>query len=203
MPLTDIQIRKLKPKDRPYKKGDEKGLYLLVNPVGPKTPKGSKLWRLKYRFAGKERAPLALGGYPDVSLADARDKCDDARKLLAKGIDPGDVKKAKKAAQSEEADNSFEIVGREWYIKEKPPWSESHRSRVLRLLEKDLFPYLGSRPIASISPVELLTALRRVEERGAIETAHRARVAPERPQPLVVWRCLLYQGVAWKGYADD
>jgi len=130
-------------------------------------------WRFKYRFGGKEKR-LALGTYPRVSLKQARKLRNDARALLLQGIDPSAVKKAKLSAVSDQAANSFETVGREWFAKNAPGWNESHSSRVLRLFERDIFPWLGKRPIAEIKPPELLSVLRRIEDRGALEIAHRA-----------------------------
>jgi len=167
MPLTDTAIRTAKPTDKPQKLADGGGLFLLLN------PKGGKWWRLKYRFEGKEKL-LSLGTYPDTSLKDAREKREAARKQLAAGIDPGENRKAVKAAKAREATNSFEVVAREWYGRQAPNWAPSHGEKIIRRLERDLFPWLGSRPIASITAPELLAALRRIEQRGAVETAHRA-----------------------------
>ncbi|MFA5496233.1 MAG: integrase arm-type DNA-binding domain-containing protein [Porticoccaceae bacterium] len=167
MPLTDAKARASKPAEKDYKLADEKGLYLLVK------KSGGRLWRLKYRMGGKEKL-LALGVYPDVSLAQARQARDEARTLLTQGIDPGQHKKATKAAREDAAANSFEVVAREWLDK-RGRKSESGDTRLRALLEKDLFPRLGSRPVGDITPPELLQVLRRIEARGAIETAHRAK----------------------------
>ncbi|MEW6489347.1 MAG: integrase arm-type DNA-binding domain-containing protein [Thermodesulfobacteriota bacterium] len=167
MPLTDTAIRNAKPATKPRKLSDERGLYLEV------APSGGKWWRLKYRFGGKEKR-LSLGVYPDVGLKDARDRRDDARKLLANGIDPGAVRKAEKAAGTVRAANSFEVVAREWYAKFSPGWVPSHGGRILRRLEKDVFPWIGARPVAEVAAPELLRVVRRIESRGALETAHRA-----------------------------
>lgn len=175
MPLTDTAVRNAKPgvtpagktTDKPYKLGDAGGLYLEV------TPSGGKWWRLKYRYGGKEKR-LSLGVYPDVSLKDARQRRDDARKLLANDVDPAENRKATKAAKVERAGNSFEVIAREWYAKNSPNWAENHGKRILQRLERDLFPWIGGRPIAEITAPELLAALRRIEARGAVETAHRA-----------------------------
>lgn len=166
MPLTDTAVRTAKPSAKPYKLADEKAMYLLVN------PNGSKWWRLKYRFLGKEKL-LSFGVYPDVSLKDARQKRDEARALLAKGIDPLLNKQVQRAATVERSENSFEVVAREWFAKMLPEWKESHSSKIMARLEQDIFPWLGARPIAELTASELLTVLRRVESRGAIETAHR------------------------------
>jgi integrase len=168
MPLSATQVDKAKPQDKDYKLSDEKGLFLLVK------PSGSKYWRLKYRFVGKERL-LAIGVYPDVSLKDARAARDEARKLLAQGIDPSAEKQARKLASHQSAANSFEAVAREWLLVKMSDKSKTHQDRTRSALEKDLFPYLGSKPIADITPIELLSTLRRIERRGAIETAHRAK----------------------------
>lgn len=166
MPLTDLQVRKAKTTDKPQKFSDGGGLYLLVQ------PSGAKYWRLKYRFGGVEKV-LALGVYPDVTLLDAREKRDAARKLLANRADPGAVKKAQKAATIALTESSFEIVAREWFVKHAPGWADTHSSKVIRRLEVDVFPWIGGRPIGEITAPELLVVLRRVEERGAIDTAHR------------------------------
>jgi integrase len=167
MPLTDTSVRNAKPGPKPAKLFDERGLFLLV------TPAGGKLWRFKYRFEAKEKL-LALGGYPDVSLKGARDRREGARKLLADGIDPGANKKAVKAAKSSAATNSFEVVAREWYQKFSAGWVPSHGERIIRRLERDIFPWIGTRPVGEILAPELLEVIQRIESRGAIETAHRA-----------------------------
>jgi integrase len=164
--LSDTRIRNIKPREKPYKLADEKGMYLLV------APNGGCYWRMDYRTNGK-RKTLALGVYPDVSLKDARDKRDEARKLLANGTDPGETRKAQKAARAEDA-NTFEAVAREWFAKFSPNWVASHSDKIIRRLERDVFPWIGGRPIRDVSAPELLTVLRRIEDRGALETAHRA-----------------------------
>lgn len=176
MPLTDTAIRNAKPGitpagketgGKPYKMGDAGGLYLEVAPAG------GKWWRLKYRYDGKEKR-LSLGVYPDVSLKDARQRRDDARKLLADGVDPGENRKAAKAAKAERATNSFEVIAREWFAKNSASWVSNHGDRIIRRLERDIFPWIGGKPIAEITAPQLLAVLRRIEERGAVETAHRA-----------------------------
>ena len=167
MSLTDTAIRNAKPGAKPVKLFDERGLFLLV------TPAGGKWWRLRYKFAGKEKL-LSLGIYPDVGLKEARTRRDAARKLLADRIDPGEHRKAAKASRAERAANSFEVVAREWYGKFAPNWAEHHGDRILRRFERDIFPWIGGRPIAEIKAPELLAVVRRIENRGAIETAHRA-----------------------------
>jgi len=167
MPLTDTAIRNAKPGAKPAKLFDERGLFLLV------TPAGGKWWRLKYRFDGKEKQ-LSLGVYPDVGLKQARKRRDDSRKLLADGIDPSENRKATNSARTSSAANSFEVIAREWFAKFSPNWAPSHGDKIIRRLERDIFPWLGVRAIASINAPDLLTALRRIEDRGAVETAHRA-----------------------------
>lgn len=167
MPLTDTAIRTAKPGAKPAKLFDERGLFLIV------TPAGGKWWRLKYRFEGKEKL-LSLGTYPDVTLKDARERRDSARKQLADGIDPSHSRKAQKSMRQVQAANSFELVSREWYEKHSPNWVDAHGSRIIRRLERDIFPHLGARPVADITAPELLHVIRKIEERGALETAHRA-----------------------------
>jgi integrase len=164
MPLTDSAIRNAKPKEKNYKLTDGGGLYLLV------TPKGGKWWRLDYRYNGK-RKTLSMGVYPDVSLKSARDRRSEAKTQLADDIDPGEARKATKASQSDAS--GFEAVAREWWGKREPTWSKTHSSRTILRLEKDVFPWIGNRPIGEIEAPELLTVLRRIENRGALETAHR------------------------------
>ena len=164
--LTDVAIRKAKPEAKPYKMGDGRGLYLLVQ------PSGSKYWRQKYRYLGVEKL-LSLGVYPDVSLSQARERRENARKLLANGTDPGAVKQAQKTAAFVHSENSFEVVARDWYARHSPNWKENHSSKVLARLENDVFPWVGSRPIGEITAPTLLAAMRRIETRGALETAHR------------------------------
>lgn len=166
MPLSDTAIRNAKPGDKPQKLADGGGLYLLLN------PNGSRWWRLKYRAGGKEKL-LSLGTYPATGLKDARDKRDAARKLLAAGVDPGEQRKAAKAAGEERAANSFEAVAREWHAKQSATWVELHASRIMLRMENDIFPWLGSRPIADIAAKEFLATVNRIVDRGAVESAHR------------------------------
>jgi integrase len=167
MALSDLTIRTTKPGAKPLRLSDSGGLYLEV------APSGGKLWRLKYRFNGKEKR-LALGKYPEVGLKDARERRDEARKLLANEIDPGENRKVQKAARTERAANSFEVVAREWIAKFTPTWAASHTSKIVRRLEMYVFPWMGGRPIAEIAAPELLAMARRIEGKGALETAHRA-----------------------------
>ena len=166
MPLTDTAIRNAKPSEKPIKLSDGGGLYIEI------APSGGKWWRLKYRFAGKEKR-LSLGVYPDVGLKEARDRRDAAKRLLADGTDPSVERRVRKAATVERAGNSFEAVAREWHTKFSPDWSESNAKKVLARLENDVFPWLGGRPIAEIKAPDLLGVARRVESRGALDTAHR------------------------------
>ena len=163
MPLTNTAIRNAKPRVKRYRLFDSQGLYIEV------APSGGKWWRLKYRILGKEKR-LSLGVYPEVSLKDARVNRDRARKLLSEGADPIEARKLQSIADG----TSFEAVAREWFIKFAPGWSGSHANRILRRLENDVFPWLGSRSIEQIDPPELLKVVRRIESRGALETAHRA-----------------------------
>jgi len=165
MQLKDVQIKKAQPEPgKPFAKlRDGRGMYLLVNSAG-------KYWRFDYRHGGT-RKTLALGVYPDVSLRDARERLDVARKQLAAGIDPGAAKKAVKLAQA--GADTFESVAREWHAKFSPAWVASHSDRILKRLETDVFPWIGKRAINEIKAPELLSCVRRVESRGALETAHR------------------------------
>lgn len=167
MPLTATAIRNAKPGDKIKKLFDGGGLYLEVS------PNGGKWWRLKYRFGGKEKR-VSLGVYPDVGLKEARDRRDDARKLLANDIDPSENRKAQKAAKVERTANSFEVVAREWFEKHSANWSDNHANRTIRRLERDIFPWIGGTAIAEITAPQLLDTVRRIEKRGALETAHRA-----------------------------
>jgi integrase len=168
MPLTDVAVRNAKPTSKPYKLADDRGLFLLV------TPAGGRLWRLKYRVLGKEKL-LSLGSYPDLSLREARDARDEARKLLANGIDPGERKQADKRAALQASADSFEALAREWHKRQLKSWTPGHGVTVMSRLERDVFPWIGRRPIATIDAANLLEVLRRVEDRGAIETAHRIK----------------------------
>lgn len=163
----DITFRNAKPKEKAYKLADEKGLFLYV------TPEGRKYWRFKYRFNGKEKL-LALGVYPDVTLSKARDKRNDARNLLDDEIDPGEHRKVMKQVDQDRSANSFEVVAREWFVKYSANWVKSHADKILQRFERDIFPWIGNKPITEVTPPVLLSVIRRIEERGALETAHRA-----------------------------
>jgi integrase len=173
MPLSDTACKNAHKNEKagsgkPFKLSDEKGLFLLVK---PQADGWGKWWRFKYRFEGKEKL-LSLGTYPETSLAQAREKRDEARKQIAAGIDPGENRKAVKAARAESVANSFEVIAREWGLKKVENWEEkNHRSK--RMLERNIFPWLGGKPIAEILPKDILACLRRVEDNGTIETAHR------------------------------
>lgn len=159
MALTDMQARKAAPREKPYRMTDAGGMYLEVR------PNGSKYWRMKYRIAGKEKL-LALGVYPEVSLGEAREKRDEARKQVAQGIDPSAQRKVDKLAAAGRSANTFEAVAREWHGKRAARWSDSYRTNVLARLEQGLFSAIGSRPIAELTAPELLAALRRTESKG-------------------------------------
>ncbi len=166
-PLSDIKVRTIKPTEKPQKLFDGGGLFLLV------TPTGGKLWNFKYRFEGKEKK-LSFGVYPDVALVEARQRREEARILLANGVDPSDTKKAQKTAGTQETD-TFETIAREWHGKFAPTWASSHGDKIIRRLELYVFPWLGARQIKTITAQELLAVLRRIEAKGTLETAHRTQ----------------------------
>jgi integrase len=165
--LTDKAIKALKPDQKPYKVSDGLGLYLLVQ------PNGSRLWRFKYRYAGKEKL-AALGGYPETGLAEARTRRDELRRLHAGGVDPVAYRRAADEARVAAAENSFKVVADEWFQTKSPGWVPKHAAKIIERLKRDVYPWLGKRPIAEVVSPEVLAVLRRIEERGAIETAHRA-----------------------------
>ncbi len=168
MALTDVRLRGLKPQDKVYRQADEKGLYIEVH------PNGSMYWRHKYRFLGKEKR-LSYGVYPEVSLKEARAKRDANRKLLAEGLDPGEAKKRGLLEREAVYANSFEVIAWKWYDHNSPVWATTTANKRSALLKNDLIPWLGERPIADIDALELLKVLRRIEERGANDTARIAR----------------------------
>ena len=168
-PLSDIQANKAKPKKKDYKLIDGFGLYLLV------TTTGGKLWRFDYRFDGKRKL-MAIGAYPTVTLAEARERREAARKLLANGVDPAQVKKAQKWSLTARKENSFEAVACEWHTKFSGQWSPSHAEKTLDKLKRDVLPWIGQKPTGEIKPPEILSILRRIEDRGALETARRVRI---------------------------
>jgi len=163
--LTVIKVKNAKPREKSYKLFDGGGLYLEVR------PNGGKWWRLKYRFGGKEKL-VSLGTYPTVSLADARRGRDQAKAMLMDGIDPAAERKAKKHEQAEDLE-TFERVAREWHAKFAPGWAPNHADKIIRRLEREVFPWIGNIPIRQITAPELLTVVKRIEQRGHIETAKR------------------------------
>lgn len=166
MKLTDRACKNAKPKDDPYKMPDGHSMYLLVK------PNGSKYWRMKYRFAGKENL-LAFGVYPEISISEAREQRGKARKLLKAGIDPSTAKRDEKREHALNATNTFEAVARDWYQHTIEKWSDNHAQTVLRRLEGELFPFLGDRPIRDITAPEIVAVLRKIEARPAYEAARR------------------------------
>ena len=164
MPLANTRVNNAKPKQKPYKLFDEKGLFLIV------TPKGGKWWRFKYQLNGKEKT-LSLGTYPDTSLKQARDQRDDARRLVANDTDPSTERKKQKNEAL--GLNSFEVVGREWHKQQELIWTERHSNSILRRIEKDIFPKLGDKDVAKISSSDVLDCLRKVEKRGSLDMAKR------------------------------
>lgn len=167
MALTDTSIKNTKATVKTQKLFDGNGLYLEV------TPTGSKRWRFKYRFQGKEKL-LSVGLYPAISLKVARERRDDLRRQVAEGIDPSAQRQALKDTHIENSANTFEVIGREWHLRFSNTWVPNHANRILSRLEKDIFPWLGKKPIKNIGPMDILNCIRRIEKRGAIETAHRA-----------------------------
>jgi integrase len=168
MALTNLQCKNAKPKDKAYKLAAGRGLYLNI------MPSGSKYWRMKYRFTGKEKL-LALGVYPEVSLKEADEKCTEARKLLEQNIDPQQAKQSAKQNAETKAENTFEVIARAWHDNFKHKWTDRHANTMLRRLERDIFPAVGSLPITDIKPVHLINTLKKVQSRGAYEPAHRLR----------------------------
>ena len=166
MMLTDTAVRNAKPKEKMYRLFDGGGLYLEV------LPSGGKYWRIKYRYAGTERR-LALGVYPDVSLADAREHRAQARKILAAGNDPSEAKKEAKRQVILKHENNFEAIAREWYEQRKNKWTTNYSKSRMTRLENHVFPKLGNRPITDITAPELLSVIRVVEKDGALDMAQR------------------------------
>jgi integrase len=167
MPLTDTACKNAKSLAKAYKKADGGGLYLEV------MPNGSRYWRLKYRFGGKEKR-LACGVYPETSLAEAREKRAVARKMLEEGIDPSSAKRDNRQLAEVNAANTFEVVAREWHERNREKWTPLYAQDILHRLETDIFPVIGKRPVAGISPLIVLNSLKRIENRGAGEMARRA-----------------------------
>jgi integrase len=166
MPLTNLQIQSARPSDKPRKLFDGNGLFLLIQ------PSASKWWRFKYRFNGKEKL-LAIGTFPEISLAAARELRDEARAQVARGVDPCELRKIKKNAKAQAAQNTFASVADEWLAKKSSTWSQGHCARVRKSLENNVYPPLGRRPISEIRALDVLAAIRKIESRGAVETAHR------------------------------
>ena len=191
--LTDVQCKTAScPPDRPRVRfADSGGLYLEV------TPNGSKRWFLKYRIGGKEKR-LALGGYPAVGVTAARRARDAAKVQKAEGVDPAQARKVKKLVATNPAGDSFKVVALEWYEKQEPHWSETHAMRSKRQFERDLFPWLGERKMGELTPMELLATLRKIEARGAIETADRGLMLARQ-----VWRYAVATGRAERDITGD
>ena len=168
MPLNDMQIRRAKPEAKAYTLGDGQGLSLLIE------PNGSKSWRFRYRYAGKPKM-ISLGVYPTITLADARSRRDDARKLVAEGKNPSEVRKEQKIALKTESENAFEKIATEWHQMKSAKWSAGYASDIMEAFQNDIFPYVGTRPIGEIKPLELLNVLRKIEKRGALEKMRKVR----------------------------
>ncbi|HGF0723618.1 tyrosine-type recombinase/integrase [Klebsiella sp. I138] len=168
MPLNDMQIRRAKPEAKTYTLGDGQGLSLLIE------PNGSKSWRFRYRYAGKPKM-ISLGVYPTITLADARSRRDDARKLVAEGKNPSEVRKEQKIALQTESESAFEKIATEWHQMKSTKWSEGYASDIMEAFKNDIFPYVGTRPIGEIKPLELLNVLRKIEKRGALEKMRKVR----------------------------
>lgn len=170
MPLNVRQIDTAKPREKEYKITDGGGLYLLVK------PNGAKYWRLKYRVMGKEKK-LSIGVYPDISLADARLKREEARKVVALGGDPSEEKRVEKLAQKASVENNFKAIALEWHEYKRTGWSKGYADDLMEAFENDIFPDLGKRPITEIKPLEMLTTLRKLEKRGVLDKLRKIRQA--------------------------
>ncbi len=190
-PLSDVQVRNAKAKDKPYKMADGGGLYLLVH------SNGTKYWRMDYRFLGK-RLTLAFGRYPQTTLLEAREKRVAARKLLDIGTDPGQQKKESKRIRFEHAANTFEKIAREWHNNRLETWRESTAKDTINRLEKDIFPEIGSLPIGDITHQQVIAALRKIEQRGANEIAHRVKANCAR-----IFSYAIQHGIATRNPAAD
>jgi len=166
MPLTDKAVKQAKPKIKDYKLADKEGMYLHVK------VNGSKYWRFKYRFNGKEKV-LALGVYPGVTLKDARAELGKAKDLLQNGGDPSKARKEKKLAKKIQGENVFENIAREWCANQKEIWSDAHSKRVIDSFTADVFPQLGNTPVSEITAQDLLSTIRKIENRGALDVAGR------------------------------
>lgn len=164
--LTNIRCKNAKSNEKTYKLSDERGLYLEV------MPNGRKYWRMKYRFAGKEKR-AAFGVYPEVSLAEAREKRDIARKMIRDGVDPTQSKRDKRKQDKINNENTFELIAREWLESRRAGWTDKHYKEVLKRLEANIFPALGSKALNKITAPELLGVLREIENRDALDLSHR------------------------------
>ena len=163
-----MQIRRAKPEAKAYTLGDGQGLSLLIE------PNGSKSWRFRYRYAGKPKM-ISLGVYPTIKLADARSRRDEARKLVAEGKNPSEVRKEQKLALQTESENAFEKIAREWHQLKSAKWSAGYASDIMEAFKNDIFPYVGTRSVGEIKPLELLNVLRKIENRGALEKTRKVR----------------------------
>lgn len=170
-PLSDIQVKSAKYKEKPYKMADGGGLYLEVSRKGKNDV--SKLWRMKFKQCNGKEGRLSFGCYPNISLADARKKRDETKKQMAMGIDPAQAKRIDKINNATANANTFETVAREWHTNKEESWQERTAKNVLHRLEKDVFPLIGRRPITEISAPVMLYVLRQIEKRGAVEMAKR------------------------------
>ncbi|HEJ9402985.1 TPA: tyrosine-type recombinase/integrase [Proteus mirabilis] len=168
MKLTDMAIKKAKPREKVYSLGDGNGLSLIVE------PNGSKGWRFRYQFNGKSKM-ISLGIYPVVTLNEAREKRDNARKLVANGVDPSEARKEERNKVSGQSENTFKKITLEWFNGRKDRWSEGYRDDMMEAFENDVFPYIGDRPIAEIKPLELLEVLSIMEKRGVTEKLKKVR----------------------------
>jgi integrase len=173
-PLTDIKVKNAKPKDKPYKLADGGGMYLEVMPTG------SKIWRLKYRRPSGEENRLTFGTYPETTLASARDKRTEARRLLADGVDPGKHRDETRRAAGVKSANTFEKIAREWHHARLGDWTERTATNIMHRFERDIFPAFGAIPIGEIVPMQIIDALRKVQDRGALEVAHRLKANCDR-----------------------
>ena len=169
VPLTDMQVKNAKPQPKRYKLFDGGGLYLEV------TPHGSRIWRMRFRQASGKENTLTFGPYPEVSLQEAREKRLDARRLLVKGVDPARHRDDAKRLAAVTAANTFEKVAREWYANKVPTWSERTSRNMMQRLQADVFPEIGNRPIHELKHHDVIAALRKIEDRGATEIAHRMK----------------------------
>ena len=190
MPLTNTACHTAKATAKPYKIADESGMYLLVKVAG-------KYWRWDYRHGGK-RKTLALGVYPGVSLKEARERVAEARQQLQRGDDPGAARRLDKLREQVSSGNTIKAIGMEWLELHRGQWSASHYARELRNLEKDLFPYLGARPIDEVEPPELLAVIKRIEARGVTDVPHRVLLTARG-----VWQHAVATGRAQRDVTQD